>query len=633
MARNVEKPQALNRKTTKHEGGAFLYLFLRQEDRERERERESSLPKMPLTPRFDIKQNSTEVWIHVHVPNIRINNDSMEILLTDNCTLHFYASPYLLKLNFSPNEFIDTDAEDGVVSAQYDPSQQKVKIPLQKKHPSDDPWPNLELTGRLLEPTEIPTKWLHSVTDCNGDGEVAPVGDDDDDDQVQDLPDSAFTETTIESSEDGYGFGNMYTHLFIDYYRSGLAIESLQLPASVSPETTSQIERRALREAKEQEDFDLERYITDYYTIEEDYLYPMVMDYVPFWKQPQQQEVVDSQSSFTSEEQLQLSTIPYPLLPDKFVSCQERECFGLTVGLLDFVVPFVYDHITTMGDSTVESAWTISILSSSLSWLDPPTNLAGDIDEDTIVQDTVKALCRRMLTYPYWRNWKFAIQIWKHAIQILEEGGIHQILRCLLKTRQILDKSECYYLGNKLYIDPFLYWVQKNATASTFQKSISKLVQGLRNTFVEEDSSQLRNQIGLGNLIQLERDAIGDDGDNESSSEDASSGSEQSDSDDSSDGDDENDNDYDDPTPKNDPVSTQTETAVSNSLLDAEIGHGMSLLNIVDDDGKETDDDDIEDKNKNKTVVAAGAATHDTKTITDCCAEKPTTEPLIVEME
>lgn len=39
------------------------------------------------------------------------------------------------------------------------------------------------------------------------------------------------------------------------------------------------------------------------------------------------------------------------------------------LSLVDIVYAFCYNHRTTQGDNTVESAWTINKLSATLSWL------------------------------------------------------------------------------------------------------------------------------------------------------------------------------------------------------------------------------------------------------------------------
>lgn len=40
------------------------------------------------------------------------------------------------------------------------------------------------------------------------------------------------------------------------------------------------------------------------------------------------------------------------------------------LGLADVLFAYAYDHRTTTGDATVESAWTVAVLSPLLSWLE-----------------------------------------------------------------------------------------------------------------------------------------------------------------------------------------------------------------------------------------------------------------------
>jgi hypothetical protein len=46
------------------------------------------------------------------------------------------------------------------------------------------------------------------------------------------------------------------------------------------------------------------------------------------------------------------------------------EQHALYFGLLDIIAAYCYDHRTTEGDPTSESAWTINKLSATLSWFE-----------------------------------------------------------------------------------------------------------------------------------------------------------------------------------------------------------------------------------------------------------------------
>jgi protein SHQ1 len=537
---------------------------------------------MPLTPRFVLSQKPSEVIVTVFVPTVRITN--IEVLLEDS-TLHFYASPYLLKLNFAPHEFA-TDAQ-GIVSAQYNPSNQTVEIPLVKAQPNVE-WPHLELTARLLQPQEIPKKWLHSVEKTNEEIQIT------EEDQAEQELDAV--ECPQHSSSFGYGFGNIFQNIFTDYCRSGLAQEMLQLP---DPESTSPESRRELRIKKELEGFDPDRYLQDS-DLQEDYLYPLVMDLIPFWEQEkavsvdttvdngpqekienthetgrtdghdlgqqfQRQLNLNSLSAtttsryFTSDEQLQLSTIPYPLIPKTLLGNHHF----IWCGLLDLLVPYVYDHLTTMGEPTVESAWTITILSCGLSWLDPPQTL----------DEALVSLSRRMCIYPYWRNWEFAMKVWNHVLSILEQG-IHSVIKSLLQVRNILEKSESFYVGNKLFVDPFLYWIQN------LQFNDSKwLIESLKRELGRKE--KLKDGLGL-DLIRYEN-MLQDSSESESDSDDDSS-DEGEDSDESN-SDPESDLGEARDTAKVDDESNHNEgkeTNVSSALLDSEVENANpSLLEVV----------------------------------------------------
>lgn len=527
---------------------------------------------MPLTPHFEVSQTEEQVLITVSVRTVRVTN--VEVLLEDS-TLHFYATPYMLKLHFAPYEF-DSD-QQGAVSAEYNPSAQTVKIPL-KKAQKGVQWENLDLTARLLQPREIPSRWLHSVedaSDINTDGQ----GVDKEDQPLSPMDENENASSTSPFERVGYGFGNIFHNIFTDYCRGGLAQEMLQLP---DPDNTPAMDRKDLRLGKEIDDFNAERIEQDLY-IQEDYMYSMVMEFRPFWDtapksatsrhdgskqsliqqidQDLSQELANvhlepyssSAVSFSEAERLSLSTIPYPLIPKAFFG--EQEVSTLWIGLIDLLVPFCYDHLTTMGDPTVESAWTITILSSSLSWLDVPSSS---------VEDVVTATTRRMLIYPYWRNFDFCCHVWKNTISILRHG-VRAVVKSLLATRDVLEKSESYYVGNKIFIDPYLYWIQHLESPQV----PSALVNRLDSLF--SNPQRVKQMLGL-KLEEISVDVEQSNVDNHSS-DDGNSASDSGDS--SSEADTSSSSDDDDEEP------SETNLAAKPELLDAEVGTNSSILNII----------------------------------------------------
>lgn len=47
----------------------------------------------------------------------------------------------------------------------------------------------------------------------------------------------------------------------------------------------------------------------------------------------------------------------------------------MLLGLADVLFAYAYDHRTTEGDASVESAWTVAVLSPLLSWLEVRTHM------------------------------------------------------------------------------------------------------------------------------------------------------------------------------------------------------------------------------------------------------------------
>lgn len=212
--------------------------------------------------------------------------------------------------------------------------------------------------------------------------------------------------------------------------------------------------------------------------------------------------------AFTPEERIALASIPYPLLPFSLlkpmsVNGADHSNHGtslwelehrLCVGLVDILFAYVYDHLLTDGDPTVESAWTVSKLSASLSWLEDW--LDKDEEEDvplvpdaldncrwqwkqrdefrttlSLARQVVISSTRRALIFPYIRTIRLAAQVWKHVALILRHGGVRTVIRCLLQIRTMLNCNDVHYLGNKLFIDPYLTWLQQCNSASRFEES------------------------------------------------------------------------------------------------------------------------------------------------------------------
>ena len=127
--------------------------------------------------------------------------------------------------------------------------------------------------------------------------------------------------------------------------------------------------------------------------------------------------------------------------------------------LVDILCAYCYDVRMTQQDPTPESAWTISILSPTLSWLVPSSSL----------RNTLIAFIRRVMIYPYLRRYDLARLCVKDCIVILKLGK-RRLLKCLLEVivrnlcdvqiKKIMKFSERKYILNTLYIDKYILWIQ-----------------------------------------------------------------------------------------------------------------------------------------------------------------------------
>mmetsp|Transcript_18180 Transcript_18180/g.22427 ORF Transcript_18180/g.22427 Transcript_18180/m.22427 type:complete len:183 (-) Transcript_18180:95-643(-) len=172
-------------------------------------------------------------------------------------------------------------------------------------------------------------------------------------------------------------------------------------------------------------------------------------------------------------------------LPNKeYLEFTELETSRCLLAILDVVLAYAYDLRITQGESNVESAWTIRKLSSTLSWLDEFEN----------AQEVGEAFIHRVLTYPYMRNCDIGLQVIKDVGEIFAQGK-RTVLRCLLQTHQIFNKSESMYLLNRLYVTDMCVWLQKLDDAS-----VSKLAYDIKKV---ADEFNIAEQIrwNLGKLV------------------------------------------------------------------------------------------------------------------------------------
>ena len=597
---------------------------------------------MPITPRFVLSQTDEILTVTIRTPHVRVSASTLEVVIDDDA-FHFYSPPYLLRLTL-PGRLVD-DAESGrEAKAIYDPSRDNgtVVVTIYKAEEDVGQWDGLDLVGRLmmnshsgpnaggtnsssgnhtsgrpaievLSSEDVPIEYFSATKDDNTatatTASANPA-------TCTIAPENA-TSALLNLTAQRYGFLQLYHSVFTDLAREGLCHEMLELP---EPDATLEGDRRSMRLDVEADKFDPGRYLDDAILGEEDATDPhyeddgcggdMVFDEAvhmePHWAKSTIPEKVAasvesiaselgslsidktaaSQSPQLTEDEMQLlASVPATHMPPvDFSSMSQNQIQSTLLSLLDILFAYAYDHRTTGGDPTVESSWTVAILSPTLSWFDAYNAVeteAADVTEAAIPTDTpadVLLWCiRRSLVYPYLRSYNLAAMVAGDAISILQ-GGRRVALRCLLQLRKIFENSTGHYLLNKLYIDPIIFWIQsiEESVLSEFAGGMEKLGKDM-----QSNSSVWKDRIGL-NLIGIEKmlyenkelqedrsesESSSESGDDSSSDDDCSSSSSNDGDSDSSDSEEGNSNK---PVPK---VSSELLQIESTSISDGSEGH------------------------------------------------------------
>ena len=216
---------------------------------------------------------------------------------------------------------------------------------------------------------------------------------------------------------------------------------------------------------------------------------------------------------FSEEEKLVLLTLPRK----EFLTMDPARERCTWLGLLDVLMGYAYDHRTTYGDATVESAWTIGALASTISWF----------EEHGSIHSVCVSFARRALAFPLYRNWALVARILSDVAAICN-GGLFRVVRCLLQTKSIFDHSETRYHISKLFINDYCAWLQ---SAPNAQKRLAELASQVR-----EECEQLHMDDTGFKLSHALAEALGEVSEASSDSDDVSSDSDDVTSDSNDDG-------------------------------------------------------------------------------------------------
>lgn len=74
----------------------------------------------------------------------------------------------------------------------------------------------------------------------------------------------------------------------------------------------------------------------------------------------------------------------------------------------------------------------------------------------------MKALYRRSLAYPWYRNYKLAKKCQEDVYDLLKLGK-RAILKVLLELKDLFDHHDIYYVYSKIWLDDYCIWCQTKA--------------------------------------------------------------------------------------------------------------------------------------------------------------------------
>ncbi|XP_077978268.1 protein SHQ1 homolog [Glandiceps talaboti] len=422
-----------------------------------------------LTPAFELSQDQDFLRILIKAKFAKVDDAEVHV---DGDEFRFYSSPYYLRLSL-PGRIV----EDGRESAKYDTNTGYFDFKFAKESPGEE-FEGLDMLTKLLAPKGTvcaAAPLIEVIGEENGtDGAEEPHYVEDSEEWAEDVEDEDDFDWQIEqepyqdeasllASNVKYGFANQRNGVFQQLREEFVGV--IDLP---DPDHTSQNDRTKLRKEDESDQFDDDYYLADLY---QDDIIQQLIAYQPPWNQEymklQEKEKEGSDVTqhtiveLTEEEKDQLRKLPNK---EYLIDKQTRNV--LMLGLVDILFAYAYNHRTTEGENTVESAWTICKLSSTLSWLDSFSSL----------QDVVFNSYRRTLCYPLHRHWELACTV-HHDVVKLFHLGRRRLLKCLLEVHHCLVHDDTRYILNDLYITDYCVWIQslKSSTILSLAKKLSQV--------------------------------------------------------------------------------------------------------------------------------------------------------------
>ncbi|KAL9651193.1 hypothetical protein ABK040_008264 [Willaertia magna] len=487
-----------------------------------------------ITPNFTCSQTDEFVIVCIQVPHVKMsemeysidNNTEQEMIELNTETkslFRFYVKPYFLRLHFAQEL-----NQDGTLDySKYDPENEKIYIYLPKRNRGEF-FENLDMITWLLggrttnvlniepnttsdsnntvkkEEHEIKKKApLIEVIDSteNNDNMMNDEEEGNNEMKKREQLDFDWKQTipgtnTIDINNNNlliendmqednemlsatklgiekvyYGFNRQFNGIFSNFSQDYVN-EIINLPTN--PEFTPQTDRRRLRIEEEIELFDPEHFLVDYVNKERE-LKP-IFEYLPNWYN-EQENVIE----WNEKEQNMLKDLSRK---EFLIGNQEMIYYGL----VDLLCSYCYCNRSFIGETNVESVWTICKMSSQLSYLDEFNNL----------KETLESFISRVCVFALYRNFDLSLLCIQDLCKLLRKGKAY-VLRALLDMKYILAHTHDKYLLNKIYIDNYCIWIQgiSNEMLERLANAIEQIV--------KEEFILKRDSFTISNLISLQK--------------------------------------------------------------------------------------------------------------------------------
>lgn len=424
-----------------------------------------------ITPLFSVSQADRSLNLRIRAPHSRPKDIEIRI---DGYDFHFYCSPYLLHLRFE-HPLQNQEDDPTIEESRYDLESGICTVILRKL----PPYPHFEklnmlstlLVSRSADKKPPSIEVISTVTD-------PPTEKDMEDQEKVSEGGVNMPLRELSITRPKYGFAMRYEGLF-----SVRAEDISQIVELKDPDNTPVWRRPSLRKAVEDLRFNADHYIMDF--IADDF------NHVFEWK-------FDPSS---------LDSVIKDQYAHTLINLPKREYLkdvnaGAVADLGGLLFAAAYDTRTTMGERNVESAWTISRICASMSWLQGFTQ----------VSDAIGIAFRRSLIYPLYRNFKLSQLVLgdlKSYVHTDIDSLRSRILITLLDVKNVFEGDGILRLFSDLHLIDYLVWVQ-NVEQNVLEKfrddvlrlEIKKTDTNLALNQLEHRAIKLANGESLGNMQQ-----------------------------------------------------------------------------------------------------------------------------------